>query len=103
MVVQTVPLRVKEAGGGLAPLWLPTNPKLSVLPLFGARFAFQLTGVTTTFWPFSEKAAFQVLAETYSVVAGKAKASVQPLIGVGPVSVTEMLATKPLSQPVLRA
>ena len=38
-MVQTVPLRVKEAGGGLAPVWLPTNPKLTVLPALGARLA----------------------------------------------------------------
>jgi hypothetical protein len=52
-VVQTVPLRVKEAGGGLALVWLPTNPKLTVLPPLGARLAFQSTGVTTTFCPLA--------------------------------------------------
>jgi len=36
VVVHTVPLRVKDAGDGYAPSWLPTNPMLTVLPLFGA-------------------------------------------------------------------
>lgn len=51
--MQTVPLRVNDAGGGLAPVWLPTNPMLTVLPLSAAKFAFQSAGVTTTFWPVS--------------------------------------------------
>ena len=69
--MQTVPFRVNEAGDGLAPLWLPTKPKRSVLPPLAARLAFQLTGVTITFWPLAAKVAFQVLPETDSVLAGK--------------------------------
>ena len=51
--MQAVPLRVNEAGGGLASVWLPTNPKLMVLP------------------PFAARVAFQVLPETASVATGK--------------------------------
>src|ERR1017187_1856024 len=42
--------------------------------------------------------AFQVLPDTDSVVAGKRNASVHPVMGLGPVSVMLMFATKPLPQ-----
>ena len=86
---------MNEAGGGFAPVWLPTKPKLTELPPLAARSAFQLTGVTVTCWPAEAKVAFQVLPETDSVSAGKVNARVHPVIGFGPVLVTLILATKP--------
>lgn len=50
-MVQTVPLRVNDAGGGFAPVWAPTYPMLTVLPLSAARFAFHPREVATTAWP----------------------------------------------------
>jgi hypothetical protein len=56
-VLHTVPLRVKDAGDGYAPFWLPTNPMLTVLPPFGARKPSQSTGVTLTSLQISDQLA----------------------------------------------
>ena len=88
-------MRLIAAGDGYAPDSLPTKPMLAELPPFGARFAFQSTFVACTNWPVLVQFAFQPLLND-SVVAGNENVNVQPSIALGPVFVTESVATYPL-------
>jgi hypothetical protein len=91
-MAQAAPLRVKEDGSAVSPVWLAWNPMLIDAPGAMVLLWLALRAVT---WPLAgEYVAFQPLAMLWP--AGRLNTSDQPLMVEVPVLVTVMAAVRPV-------